>query len=64
MICYKDQTYCDSDCTNETCFRYLSDVEEKNAGKCGLLIAFCDYSRECDEYEGGRIYDGRQKPQS
>ena len=44
MLCYKDQTFCDSDCTKEDCYRYFSDEEEKRAKKCGLLIAICDYS--------------------
>ena len=56
MICYKDKTFCDSDCVKEDCYRYLSDDEEKRAKRCGLLIALCDYSRECNDYEGGRVY--------
>ena len=56
MICYKDKTFCDSDCVKEDCYRYLSNEEEKRAKRCGLMIAFCDYSKECQDYEGGRVY--------
>lgn len=61
MIHYKDKTFCDSDCTNEACYRYLSNEDELGAKKCGLLIAFCDYSKECQDYEGGWEYGAQKK---
>ena len=54
MICHKDKTFCGSDCVNEDCYRYLSYEEEKRAKRFGLLIAFCNYSRECKDYDGER----------
>ena len=50
MICYRDQSYCASDCINSQCFRYLSDEVKAGAEKCGLPIATTDFSDDCDDY--------------
>jgi len=50
MICYRDQSYCASDCINSQCFRYLSDKVKAGAEKCGLPIAMADFSEECKGY--------------
>lgn len=44
-------TFCESDCTNDKCNRFLNDDVWKNAKKCGLLVAVSDFSKECKEYE-------------
>lgn len=51
MLCYKDMTFCQSDCTNDKCLRFLSDDVERGSIKCGLLLAVCDFSKECKDYE-------------
>ena len=51
MLCYKDMTFCESDCANENCHRFLSDDVWRRAKKCGLLVAVSDFSKECKDYE-------------
>lgn len=58
MICYKDKTFCSSDCTNSSCFRFFSEEERQGAIKWseGLvpegehLVAFSDFSDVCPWY--------------
>ena len=33
MICYKDKTFCSSDCTNKDCHRFFSDEVREGARK-------------------------------
>lgn len=51
MICYRDKTFCDSDCSNTACSRYLSEQDQDNAQDLGLPIALCNFSIDCAEYE-------------
>lgn len=60
MICYKDKTFCASDCVKEDCYRYLSYEEDHRAKRCGLNIAISDCSHECKDYVGGRGNDGKK----
>ena len=50
MICYRDQSYCASDCINSQCFRYLSDEVKARANEVRLPIATADFSEECKGY--------------
>ncbi len=50
MICYRDQCYCASDCTNRECVRYLSDEVKARANEVGLPIATADFSQGCKDY--------------
>lgn len=50
MICYKDRTFCSSDCTNTKCFRYFSPEDAKHAEEMKLPIAWSDYSNVCPLY--------------
>ena len=50
MICYRDQSYCASDCINVECFRYLSDEVYQRANEVRLPIATADFSEECKGY--------------
>jgi len=50
MICYRDQSYCASDCINSQCFRYLSDEVKARANEVRLPIATADFSEECQDY--------------
>lgn len=60
VICYKDKTFCKSDCENTKCFRYFSDDERENARRWwshdpdNAPIAFCDFSNSCKGYTGGK----------
>lgn len=57
-MCYKDKTFCDSDCTNTKCFRYFGDEEKEGARRWwshdpdNAPIAFSDYSDTCKSYLG------------
>jgi len=51
MICYKDRTFCSSDCTNTSCWRYLSPQGEIRANKLNLPISMSDFSTDCADYK-------------
>lgn len=53
MMCYKDRTFCASDCTNKDCFRFLPDEERNKAAAAGFLFSFADFSENCDAYVPG-----------
>lgn len=54
MMCYRDMTFCSSDCNNEKCFRFFGQEQQKAAdnwwGKPGAPIAMTDFSKTCKEY--------------
>ncbi len=50
MICYRDQCFCKSDCTNTECARYLSDEVKARANEVGLPIETADFSQDCKDY--------------
>lgn len=50
MICYRDMTFCQSDCVNTECVRYLSDEVFDGAEHMMLPLALADFSRDCKEY--------------
>jgi len=50
MICYKDQTFCFSDCVNTKCFRYISEDVISKSVKLDLPLAQSDFSGDCNEY--------------
>jgi len=45
MLCYRDRTFCSSDCTNTACYRHL------RAKELNLLIAYSDFSPTCPDYK-------------
>jgi hypothetical protein len=49
-LCYKDQTFCNSDCTNFECFRYYDEGVAKDAMEFRLPVAVSDYSNVCPYY--------------
>lgn len=56
MICYRDMTFCSSDCDNRECRRHFSEEVEKGARKWwshdpdNAPIAFSDFSKTCPDY--------------
>jgi hypothetical protein len=50
MLCYKDRTFCKSDCKNSECFRYYDEGVAKDASDFGLPVAVSDYSKSCQYY--------------
>ena len=50
MLCYKDQTFCSSDCINTACYRYLSPTDEIRAKELKLPVAWNDLSDDCPGY--------------
>lgn len=54
MICFRDMTFCESDCTNEQCHRHLSDAVWEAARKWGgpdAPVAVSDFSKTCPGYQ-------------
>lgn len=49
-LCYKDQTYCLSDCTNRNCHRFVTEEIREQAIALGLSMAYADFSKNCEEY--------------
>jgi hypothetical protein len=49
-LCYKDKTFCDSDCANAKCFRYIYKGLYKEASDFGLPVAVSDFSSRCSDY--------------
>lgn len=51
MICYRDMTFCSSDCQSYKCERMLSNSQAKEAERFSLPICFSDFSKDCKDYE-------------
>lgn len=55
-LCYKDQTFCSSDCKNTTCFRHWTDELHQQAREWwdhdpdNAPVAFSDFSKTCPGY--------------
>lgn len=56
MICYKDRTFCNSDCKNTTCFRYFGKEAREGSRKWwshdpdNAPVAMADFSPDCEGY--------------
>lgn len=56
MLCYKDMTFCRSDCKNSQCFRFFSEEVREGSRKWwshdpdNAPIAFANFSNNCDGY--------------
>jgi hypothetical protein len=50
MLCYRDRTYCSSDCTNAACDRFVSEEVTVKAQNFGLPLCLGDLSPRCKEY--------------
>jgi hypothetical protein len=54
MICFRDRTFCQSDCTNTGCFRHFGPDDREDAirwwGSDEAPIAFSDFSGSCEAY--------------
>ena len=50
MLCYRDMSFCNSDCTNKGCIRFISEAVVEGSEKTGLPLATCDFSETCKEY--------------
>jgi hypothetical protein len=55
MVCFRDQTFCASDCTNSRCHRYFGPDDRVAArtwwGSPGAPIAWSDFSEGCPDYQ-------------
>lgn len=49
-LCYKDMTFCKSNCANTTCRRFMYKELAKEADDFGLPIAMSDFSPTCKDY--------------
>ena len=56
MLCYKDRTFCNSDCTNSKCWCYFGAEQRANAAAWwshdpdNAPVAFSDFSKNCPDY--------------
>ena len=56
MICFRDMTFCKSDCVNSECHRHFGDEERFGAERWWKNlegeppVAFSDFSGNCDSY--------------
>lgn len=55
MICFRDKSFCGSDCINSDCTRYFSDADWEEAKKWwgadeNIPIAFDDFAKDCPAY--------------
>ena len=55
MFCYRDRSYCQSDCTNQTCFRFISEAVVEGSERTGLPLAVSDFSENCKEYKQEKV---------
>jgi len=57
-MCYKDRTFCDSDCTQSSCYRFFSSEQKEGARRWwshdpdNAPIAFSNFSKTCEAYKG------------
>lgn len=55
-ICFRDQTFCSSDCKRDTCHRFWTDELHQQARNWwshepdNAPVAFSDFSETCPEY--------------
>jgi hypothetical protein len=49
-LCYKDKTFCNSDCANTRCFRFMYKGLKLEARNFGLPLALADFSPDCEDY--------------
>ncbi len=53
MMCYRDMEFCNASCRNVACLRHPANIPKDSEGHYdthGLLIAFNDYTKECDKF--------------
>jgi len=59
MLCYKDKTFCNSDCIVSSCFRFFGEAEREGSRKWwdhdpdNAPIAVSDFSGVCEHYIKG-----------
>lgn len=65
MICFRDKTFCGSDCTNTDCHRHFGASEQAAAdawwGKPGAPVAFSNFSASCADYSAISLATGESK---
>ena len=57
MLCYRDMTFCQSDCTNKECSRFISEAVVEGSEKTGLPLAVSDFSETCEDYQAEKKDD-------
>jgi hypothetical protein len=60
MMCYRDMTFCASDCTNAECFRHLTPEIERKAKLVGLDLALSDFHETCASYRPPGLVDAEE----
>ena len=47
MLCYRDRTFCNAECSNNECPIRVTDKLWKEADDFGLPLALADFSNTC-----------------
>lgn len=54
-LCWKDRTFCSSDCVRKDCFRYFGPEQKEQAekwwGDSNAPVAFSDFTDTCGLYQ-------------
>ena len=54
MLCFRDMTFCRSDCTNKECWRHFGP-DDQAAARAWLgedaPVDFADFSHDCPDYQ-------------
>lgn len=64
MLCYRDMTFCGSDCTNDECHRYFGKKEQQRSKiwwkdcEGEPPVALSDFSDTCEWYQSPGKSDG------
>lgn len=55
MICFRDRTFCNSDCRNTECPRHFGPDDKASAerwwGSDEAPVAWADFSKDCEDYQ-------------
>ena len=58
MITFRDMTFCNAGCINETCARRLTQEIVGKANAAEMPIAICDMHADCEYYQPREKEDG------
>ena len=50
--CYKDKTFCSSDCSNKNCKINKLNIDSEHVAKVGLPVCYQNFSVNCRNYVG------------
>lgn len=59
MMCFRDMTFCSSDCTNNACHRFFGPEHREEAEDWmeNPPVAFSDFSSGCPDYIASFVWE-------